>query len=190
MLPPMHTSKLNSLLEKVKENRQLAVSLTEILHAPSLTSTTEAFETPVPNQETAVGLQRFEQADVQARLLARQKDLKVGENLDLEIELVNAGRRGCQLVRVEDAIPEGFELATNQESYRVEDGFLNMKGKRLDPLKTEALKLVMKPRKKGQFTLRPRILYVEESGKFKSHDPQPITVTVKELGISGWLKGQ
>jgi len=32
-------------------------------------------------------------------------------------------------------------------------------------------------------------MYLDESGKYKSSEPQPVTVTVKELGISGWLKG-
>ncbi len=67
---------------------------------------------------------------------------------------------------------------------------LNMKGRRLDPLATEEVKLVLKPKVQGQFVLKPRILYVDESGKYKSHDPEPIEVTVKELGISGWLKGR
>lgn len=66
---------------------------------------------------------------------------------------------------------------------------LNMKGKRLPPLKPEDVKLVLKPLNKGTFHLKPRVLYLDETGKYKSHEPDPITITVKELGISGWLKG-
>ena len=65
-----------------------------------------------------------------------------------------------------------------------------MKGRRLDPLKTVEVKLVLKPKVQGQFTLKPRILYLDESGRYKSHEPEPIEVTVRELGISGWLKGR
>ena len=32
--------------------------------------------------------------------------------------------------------------------------------------------------------------YLDETGKHKSYEPEPATVKVKELGISGWLKGQ
>jgi len=71
----------------------------------------------------------------------------------------------------------------------VEDSFLNMKGKRLDPLKTEEVKLVLKPKVQGVFPLKPKVLYLDEDGKYKSHEPEPVTITVKELGISGWLKG-
>jgi hypothetical protein len=34
------------------------------------------------------------------------------------------------------------------------------------------------------------VLYLDENGKDKSQTPEPITITVKELGIKGWLKGE
>jgi tetratricopeptide (TPR) repeat protein len=178
------------LFEKVKEERELALSLTEILHTPSIVSTTKAFTTPTPSQENAIGLERFENADIQANIIIRQRELKVGENLDLEIELVNAGKGPALLTKITEIIPEGFDLAEKPESYRVEDSYLNMKGKRLDPLKTEEVKLVLKPMARGIFPIKPRILYLDENGKYKSHEPEPINITVKELGIKGWLKGE
>jgi len=178
------------LLEKVKKERELAVSLTELLHAPSIVSTTTAFPTPTPTHEAAIGLEKFENADIQANIITRQRELKIGENLDLEIELVNAGKGPALLIKVTELIPEGFELAEKPEIYRVEDSYLNMKGKRLDPLKTEEVRLVLKPKVQGVFPLKPTILYLDENGKYKSHEPQPVTITVRELGIKGWLKGE
>jgi tetratricopeptide (TPR) repeat protein len=187
---PEKMEQVLKLLEKVKEERELATSLTEVLHAPSIISTTKAFTTPGPTHEEAVGSERFEHADIQANVITRQKTLKVGENLDLEIELVNAGKGPAILIKLAEVIPEGFELAEKPEIYRVEDNYLNMKGKRLDPLKTEEVKLVLKPKVQGTFPLKPRILYLDENGKYKTHEPEPINITVKELGIKGWLKGE
>ena len=178
------------LMEKVKEERDLALSLSEVLHAPTIVSTTTAFQTPNPTHESAVGLERFEHADIQANLITRQKELKIGENLNLEIELVNAGKGPALLTKITELIPEGFEVTETPEMYRVEDSYLNMKGKRLDPLKMEEIKLVLKPKVQGEFPIKPRILYLDENGKYKSHEPEPITITVKELGIKGWLKGE
>jgi len=178
------------LLEKVRKERELAVSLIELLHAPTIVSTTTALPTPTPTHEEAVGLEKFEHADIQANVITRQKELKVGENLDIEIELVNAGKGPALLIKVTEVIPEGFDLTEKPEMYRVEDSYLNMKGKRLDPLKTEEVRLVLKPKVQGIFPLKPKILYLDENGKYKSHEPQPITITVKELGIKGWLKGE
>jgi hypothetical protein len=178
------------LLDRVKEERELALSLSEVLHAPSIISTTTIFTTPTPNQENAVGLERFANADIQVNIITRQKELKVGENLDLEIELVNAGKGTALLTKITEVIPDGFDLAEKPEIYRVEDSYINMKGKRLDPLKTEEVRLVLKPKVQGVFRIKPRILYLDENGKYKSHEPEPINITVKELGIKGWLKGE
>jgi hypothetical protein len=137
-----------------------------------------------------VGSERFEHADIQANLIVRQKELRVGENLDLEIELVNAGKGPALLIKVTGIVSEDFELAEKPEIYRVEDSYLNMKGKRLDPLRTEEVRLVLKPKLQGVFSLKPTILYLDENGKYKSHEVEPVTITVKELGIKGWLKGE
>jgi len=185
---PEKMEQVQKLLESVKEERELAVSLTEVLHVPIIVSTT-ALPTPTPTSEKAVGLEKFENADIQANIITRQKELKVDENLDLEIEVVNAGKGPALLIKVTEVIPEGFEITEKPEIYRVEDSYINMKGKRLDPLKTEEVKLILKPKVQGVFPLKPKILYLDENGKYKSHEPEPITITVKELGISGWLKG-
>ena len=187
---PEKRDQVQKLLEKVKEERELASSLSEVLHAPSIVSTTTAFTTPTPTQENAVGLERFEHADIQANVITRQKELKVGENLDLEVELVNAGKGAAILIKLAEVIPEGFEIAEKPEIYRVEDSYVNMKGKRLDPLKTEEVKLVLRPKVQGVFPLKPRILYLDENSKAKSYEPEPVTITVKELGIKGWIKGE
>jgi hypothetical protein len=187
---PEKRERVLRLLEKVQEERELAVSLTEVLHAPSIVSSTTVFTTPTPTHEEAVGSERFEHADIQANIIAPQKELRVGENLDLHVELVNAGKGTALLTKLTEVVPEGFELVEKPETYRVEQGCLNMKGKRLDPLKTEEVKLVLKPNVQGVFSIKPRILYLDENGKYKSHEPEPINITVKELGIKGWLKGE
>jgi hypothetical protein len=178
------------LLDKVREERELAISLTEILHAPSIVSSTKSFTTPGPTSEEAVGLEQFEHAEVQANVIAHPKDLKVGESLDLEIELVNAGKGPAVLTKITEVIPRGFKLIEKPEIYRVEDSYLNMKGKRLDPLKMEEVRLALKPKIRGIFPLKPMVLYLDENGKYKTYEPEPITITVKELGIKGWIKGE
>jgi hypothetical protein len=187
---PEKREQVMRLLDKVREERELAVSIAEVLHTPTVISTTTSFVAPTPTSEEAVGSERFEHADVQANLIIRQKDLKVGESLDIELELVNAGKGPALLTKVTDIIPNGFELTEKPEAYRVEDSYLNMKGKRLEPLKTEEVKLVLKPTIQGMFSFKPTVLYLDENGKYKSHEPEPVTIVVKELGIKGWLKGE
>jgi hypothetical protein len=48
----------------------------------------------------------------------------------------------------------------------------------------------LKPKKKGKFVFTPKIQFMDEAGEYKSCELEQVTVTVKELGIRGWLKGQ
>jgi len=187
---PEKTDQVLGLLEKVKKERELALSLVELLHAPTVVSTTTSFTSPAPTREEAVGSERFEHADIQANLIIRQKELKIGENLSIELEIVNAGKGSAILTKVMEIVPKGFEVAERPETCRVEDSFINLKGKRLDPLKMEEVKLVLKPSLQGTFSLKPTVLYLDENGKYKSHEPEPVTIVVKELGIKSWIKGE
>jgi hypothetical protein len=94
------------------------------------------------------------------------------------------------LERIESAIPNGFEIAEKLQTYRIEGCNVNMKGRRLEQLKGEVVKLSLRPKHRGSFTLRPVILYLDENGNSKSHEPEPVIISVKELGISGWIKGE
>jgi len=187
---PEKREQVLGLLEKVKKEHELAVSLTEVLHAPAIVSATASFNMPAPTREEAVGSERFEHADIQANLIVRQKELQVGERVEIEIELVNAGKKPALLIRVNEVIPGGFELVEKSENCRVEDSYVDMKGRRLDALKAEEVTFTLKPKVQGTFALKPTVLYLDENGKYKSHEPQPVTITVKELGIKGWLKGE
>ncbi len=186
---PEKSKEVERLLLMVREKRELAASLSEVLHTPTTVSTTEAFTAPSPTKEVAVGLERFENADIQANLILGKGDVKVGDDIDIEIELVNAGKAPAQLIKVEEIIPRGFEVKSAPGICRVEDSYLDMKGRTLNPLKTAELKLVLRPLDKGTYNLRPRVLFLDEAGKYRSHEPEPATVVVKELGIKGWLRG-
>lgn len=184
------TDQVLKLLKKVKEERELAQSLDEVLHAPRVTSATVAFATPTPSHESAVGLERFEHAEVQAKVIASSKELKVGGSLDLEIEFVNAGKGPAQLMKVTGILPKGFDVVEKSEICRLEGSGFSMKGRLLDPLKTEEVRLVLKPMVRGEFSLKPIIYYLDENSKYKSCEPKPIMVRVKELGIKGWIRGE
>jgi hypothetical protein len=186
---PGRKEQVLKILAKVKEDRELAMSLAEVFLAPDIVSTTKAFSSPTPTQEAAMGLDRFEHADVQATMIAKPKELHVGEELVLEIELVNAGRGPAQLTKVESMVPEGFVVVQEPEKFRMEDSQINLRGRRLDALKTEDVRLIVKPTAKGSFRLKPRIMYLDDSGANRTCEPVPVEVTVREMGISGWLRG-
>ena len=187
---PSKREQVLRLLDKVKEERELATSISEVLYAPAIIGTTASFAIPTPSREEAVGSARFENADLQANVEVRRKEVRIGETIDVKIELVNAGKAPALLIKTTGIAPRGFDLIEAPSGYSLEDNDLNMKGRRLDPMKTEEVRLTLKPRVQGVFSLRPTIMYLDENGKYKSHQPEPVTVAVRELGIKGWLKGE
>lgn len=133
----------------------------------------------------------LEYNDLQSNIIVSPRELKIGESLELEIEVTNTRKKGVILLtKIMEIIPEGFTIVKKPELYRIEGDCLNMKEKQLDPSKTEEVTIVLTPKIQGTFHLKPKILYINADGKEKTHEPKPTSITVKELGIKGWLKGE
>jgi KaiC/GvpD/RAD55 family RecA-like ATPase len=179
------SQEVQRLLDKVREERELAVSLSEVLHAPAVTSSTASFVTLTPSEEIAVGLERFEHADVQAKLIQHEKEIRVGEDFNLEIQIVNVGKEAVLLAKVEEILPAGFQLVAKPDYCHFEDAYLDTKGKRLDPLKTEEISLVLRSSDKGTFEITPRIVCVDETGHHMFRGLEPATINVLEVVLPG-----
>ena len=181
---PEKTAQVQRILENVKEEKVLATSINEMLHAPVIASSTTSFSSPTPIGENSVGLKRFEHADVQANLISSDSEVKVGESFSLTAEFINAGREPALLTRVEDFIPADFVVVEKPEIYRLEDNCLNMKGKQLAPLKLVEAKLVLQPSKKGLYQLKPKIHYLDELGQTNSLKLKPLEIKVEEVSLA------
>ncbi len=181
---PEKTSQVQQILKTVREEKTLAISLNEVMHAPSITSSTMSFTAPSPTNETSVGLESFQHANVQANLVTHVKEVKVGESFDLSIELVNAGKEPALLMRVEELIPRDFIVVKKPEIYRLEESTLNMKGKKIAPLKLVEAKLVLQPSKKGEYQLNPKIHYLDEVGIKKTVQLKTLEIEVEEVILS------
>jgi KaiC/GvpD/RAD55 family RecA-like ATPase len=172
-----HQNKKNSvrqLLKEVKEKRELAISVGEIFSAPAVTASTATFSTLSPNEETAAGLERFEHADIQANLIQKETDINLGESSVIELQMVNIGKEPVSLIQIQNLIPLGFQLINKPDYCTLENEHLNMKGKRLNPLKTEEIKITLKPFKTGSIEIKPKIICTDWTGQKIIHKPQPI----------------
>jgi hypothetical protein len=162
---PEKQAKIQEILANVREEKALAVSLSQVMHAPTIASTTQSFTVPTPTSEVSVGLESFEHANVQANLVTHAKVVKVGESFCLSVEFVNAGREPALLLRVDDFVPKNFIVVKKPEIYRLEESTLNMKGKQITPLKLVEAKLVLQPSKKGKYQLNPKVYYLDDLGQ-------------------------
>lgn len=179
-------SDVTVLFRRIGEEREIAAALEGLLRAPAMAVSTSAFVTPPQTEESSTGLERIQSADLQVNLIVRRRTVRTTDSLQLAVELVNAGRAPAQLLRIENLVPKGFELVRAAAPHAFAGRHLNLKGRRLEPLKSEEVTLVLRPRGRGTFRLRPRVLYLDEGGNPKECRPIPVEITVaSSVGPTG-----
>ena len=186
---PEKSDEVKRLLSSVKQERELALSLSEILETPTFSSSTMSFQAPTPSYEQPVGLERLENADIHARLFMSSDVVTSGEEFDIELELYNTGKMSASLMRVEKLIPDDFEVSRVPSYYRYDENILDLRGRRVGPLSSVEISLRVKPLSKGEYTLKPRIVFLDDTGERKTSEPEPTNLTVREMGILSWLRG-
>jgi len=174
---PEKSAEAKRILEKIREERELAASLSEVLCAPPVASTTVSFTTPTPTHENSVGLERFEHANVQAHLTVPE-EVTIGEDFEIQLDLVNVAKNFGLVIRIDNLVPEGFKVTEAPLPYAVEDRSVDMRGKRLEPLKVESIKIPTQATDFGIFKLSPQIIYIDETGQFQTCRPEAVHVKV------------
>ncbi len=180
---PEKSQDVQRLLENVREERELALSLTEVFNPSTIMSTTTSFSTPTPTFEKAVGLERFEGANVHVDLVLSAEETKVGEDFKMQIHVANVGKEPVLLTSVEDILPEDFELVVKPDHYYREDMDLNLNRKRLDPLKTEQMDLVLRAFNKGKHRIQARINCIDEKGHAIFCTSEPVNLQISEITL-------
>jgi KaiC/GvpD/RAD55 family RecA-like ATPase len=138
-----------------------------------------------PHEERAVGLERFEHADIQTKLVLPSKDVKVGEEAQLELQIANVGKGAVIVTKVENILPEGFHPVNKPADYSFENKDLIIKGKRLDPLQIYETKIALTTSRKGAFEISPKITCVDESGHHIFSAPNPVAINVSSVLLPG-----
>ncbi len=175
-------------LERAREEKELLLTpLGALADNPAIAGVSVAPVSLIRDQ--AVGLEKFDAAHVVGNMGLPERECGVGSDLTLELELANVGKTSATLIKLENIAAPGLDINKQTSPNRYEDNYLDLRGKRLDYMKSHEVKVSLKARHKGTFQLQPRILFVDEQGNYKSYQFEPTTVTVRELGISGWVKG-
>ena len=125
-------------------------------------------------------MKRKHRARLQAKLILKSDEVSVGEDVNLEIQLINKGEAPALLVRVEEILPKGFELVAKSSYCRFEETYLDMNGKKLDPLMTEEIRLGLRSFDKGTFTIKPEIIYMDTAASQMSCKPEPVAINISE----------
>jgi len=106
----------------------------------------------------------------------------VGEPFEVRLDITNVAVKPGLLVRIEGLFPSCFRVMDIAPKYKLEEGTVDVKGKGLQSRKVESIKMWVTSSESGIFHLSPKKIYVDDAGKFKVCQPDPMTVTVYPSG--------
>jgi hypothetical protein len=176
------------LLERAREEKELLLSPVEVLaDNPALAGIPGAPAALIKVQTR--GLEGLEEAKVVGNMTVSEVEIKMGSDLFVELEVANVGKSVARLVKLENIGVEGVHMDGRRMPRQGKDDFIDMKGQKLEYMGTHEIGIPMKAVRAGVFQLRPRIMFVDGKGSYRSYEFEPVSITVRELGISGWLKG-
>lgn len=170
-------------LERARQGKKLLLLQEDALKKVGKVSATAVTPVSLTN-DRALGLEGFETARIVGSLKAPMEEIGVGSEFLLEVQMANMGRTAATLLKLYDLGPERFGLVTNNIGYPVEEGFVDLRGKRLDHLKTLEMKITATATTPGTHEIRPRIAYADEKGNFSTFEFEPVFIAVKDSSAS------
>lgn len=171
-------SEVLRLVEKVSNEKTLAISLADIVNPPAFTSVAGLLT--IPGNESAFGLDSFEHARIEASNRVQAIELEQGGSVKLVLELGNVGKNPARLVRLEGLGSDDFDSSSATE-FPVKNLQLELNGKTLNPLEMLKLEVMLQPHSKGVFTLSPILVYADENGKIVKLPVGPIDITTSPI---------
>jgi class 3 adenylate cyclase len=172
-------------LKTARENRELLITPMEALsQSPTVTSTPVSF-----TRDQAVGLERFEVANLTGNISFSTNQTNVSSPVRIDIDIANVGKTPALLMKLDNLAPShGFEIDLKEnnngsQNFLVDGNSiaLDLKGKRLEYLKSHQVTIHLIAKNRGNYQFKPRILFVDELGKYRSYEFEPQNVQVTSI---------
>ncbi len=119
----------------------------------------------------------FQHSNIRATLLAL-KQVEIGKNIPIRLDLFNISLRSTLLKAIEGLVPEGFRAINMPSYYGIQDDSLVVKSKVIGPFQVETIKLDLQPIQTGIFSLNPQVLYTDDLGRTKRCICPSVTIAV------------
>ena len=168
-------------LKTARENRELLLTPIEALsQSPTVAATPVTF-----TRDQAVGLERFEAAKLTGSFGVSATSSDIGSELRLDIDFANVGKAPALLMKLNNVAPsDAFEPEEGKNTLQFSTGAgtlsIDLKGRRLEYLKAHQVSIYLKAKSKGTFELSPKVVFVDEMGKYRSFDYEPQAVVIGE----------
>lgn len=154
---PAKEAETRKHLKRAREQKELLLSPSEIFSDNPIASRV-SMTFPSLVRDRPLGLERFEGANVKGRILLPTQTLTKGTEFTVELEMTNVGKNVATLVRLDNLRVEGLQIKGDGVTGAGEVNTLDMKGYRLDSLKTHKVQIAMEAHRSGIYDLSPRIV--------------------------------
>ena len=166
-------------IEQVREEKSILLTPVELLSQIPTAAGTSLVLIPRGRAEP-IGLERFEEAYMAGEIVIPQREAALGSIVTLELDMANIGKAVATLVKLETVLPTGLEL--EDSDLLSEEGVLDLKGRRLEHLKTYQVRMPIKASQAGSFEFHPRLSYVDDRGNYRSCSFPTKTLSIIEVG--------
>ena len=173
----VHYARSLSILETAASKLDSAVLKGTLLTSPMTRTIRAAYTRTVLASRKATAFKKFEHAHIQAYVDV-PNEVTVGETFEIRVDMTNVAMKPGMLVRIENLVPENCEVIDVTPKYRMKEGTINVEGKRVESHKVESIRVWVKASESGILHASPKIIYVDELGKFKVCQPSPVTVAI------------
>ncbi len=177
-------------LKRAHQEKEILLTPIEVLaQNPAISGVSTV--TPVSlTSDQAVGLERFGAANVVGNMTVPKNEISPGANLTVEFELANIGKTTATLIKLENMVIEGLEIDREKIQHPVDGNDIDMGGKRLEYLKTYEVEVPLRMLRKGEFRLKPRILFADEKGAYRTYEFDASHITVAEVASRSPLESE
>lgn len=121
---------------------------------------------------------KFNRCNVRGCLLVNRHAF-VNEEIILRLDIVNIGGKIGKLKRVSQLFPFVLKVSSLPPFLRLENGSLEMGNRELLPLHDEVIKLAITPMEAGTYNIKPKIVYIDETGKKRVVSLEPVELIVE-----------
>jgi hypothetical protein len=129
-------------------------------------------------ERTEKNARMFANADLQADLMMKKRIIEDEEN-ELRLDLVNVGRGVSSIIKIKGLIPSNeFKVMAFPSYCCLQNGDLEMNGRKIGAFQVETVKLNVKAIKIGVYSLDSRVVYIDDLGETRTCKPKPISITV------------
>jgi adenylate cyclase len=162
-------------LEQVKQRKGVFSSPAEALDSGVVLQMPQ--RAPSLSRDQSVGYEQFEHANIQCNMTLSQVEVTAGEEVELELEMVNAGNAPALMVKV-DGFPPSLEVECISPGVAWDADHLVFKARKIEPMATEEIRPKLRAKEAGELEISPNFLYLDEGGKYRSYRPEAVGLRV------------